>query len=134
VTVDLRVDRDGSPSLSLPLVGRWLRAEEDRLEFRVDGDLLEGEVRLPMAGTIVVRPRRALGGIVGLHRIALDVTVGSTRLHVDGEVGPPPYWRGISLPGRADTGRRTYDVRVSIDVLHLLSQWPHMAAAPIADG
>jgi hypothetical protein len=132
--VVLRVDREGSPTRSLPLVGHWRRVAADHLEFTVGGDLLDGEVRLPTAGAIAVWPRRALGGIVGLHRIELDVRVGSTRLRVDGEVGPPPYWRGIALDGSADTGRRVHDVRISIDVLQLLGLWLDLSATPVPEG
>jgi hypothetical protein len=130
VSVVLRVDRDGSPARSLPLVGRWRRTAEGPLRFTVDGDVLDGEASLPAAGSIVVWPRRAFGGIVGLHRIALDVTFGPIRIHVDGEVGPPPYWRGIALPGTADTDRRSQEVLVSVDVLHLPRMWLDLSAAP----
>ncbi|MCO1660114.1 hypothetical protein [Pseudonocardia humida] len=130
VTVVLRVDRDGSPARSLPLLGHWRRTAEGPLQFTVDGDLLDGQVHLPTAGSILVWPRKAFGGIVGLHRISLDVSVGPTRIRVDGAVGPPPYWRGIALPGTADTARRSHDVLVSVDVLHLLGMWLDLNAAP----
>jgi hypothetical protein len=130
VTVVLRVDREGSPTRSLPLLGHWRRTGEGPLWFSVDGDLLDGEVHLPTAGSIVVWPRRAFGGIVGLHRIVLDVMVGPTRLRVDGEVGPPPYWRGLALPGTADTASRSHDVQVSVDVLQLLGLWLDLNATP----
>jgi hypothetical protein len=130
----LRVDREGSSTRSLPLLGHWRRTGEGPLRFSVDGDLLDGEVHLPTAGSIVVWPRRAFGGIVGLHRIALDVMVGTTRLRVDGEVGPPPYWRGLALPGTADTASRSHDVLVSVDVLQLLGLWLDLNATPPTGG
>jgi hypothetical protein len=130
----LRVDREGSPARSLPLLGHWRRAADGLLHFTVEGELLDGEVHLPTTGSIVVWPRRAFGGIVGLHRIELDVTVGSTRLRVAGSVGPPPYWRGLALPGTADTARRSHDVLVSVDVLQLLGLWLDLNAAPQTGG
>jgi hypothetical protein len=129
VTVVLRVERAGSPARSLPLVGHWRRSPDGPLHFAVDGELLDGHARLPTSGEVVVWPRRVFGGIVGLHRIALDVTVGHLRLRLDGDVGPPPYLRGLALPGRLYSGRRELDVRVSIDVVQLLALWLDLTAA-----
>jgi hypothetical protein len=57
------------------------------------------------AGTITFWPRRFAGGIVvGPRRIALDVSFQRGRLVLDGEVGPPPYLTGITLPGRLSGG------------------------------
>jgi hypothetical protein len=128
--VVLRVERTGTPARSLPLLGHWRRTPEGPLRFVVDGDLLDGEVALPTSGSLLVWPRRTFGQIIGLHRISLDVMVGPSRLRLDGEVGPPPYWRGVALPGRADQGRRTHEIRVSIDPLQLLAVWLDLAAVP----
>ena len=38
--------------------------------------------------------------------------------------------RGIALPGTADTARRSHEVLVSVDVLHLLGMWLDLNAAP----
>jgi hypothetical protein len=130
VTVVLRVERDGSPTRDLPLVGHWERTVDGPLRLVVDGEVFEGEVRFPTTGSVLVWPRRAFGGVVGMHRITLDVSIGPTRLLLDGEVGPPPYWRGIALPGTADTDRRSQEVLVSVDVLHLPRMWLDLSAAP----
>ena len=134
MTVVLRIERDGSPARSLPLVGHWERTVDGPLRLVVDGDVLDGEVRLPTTGSVLVWPRRAFGGVVGVHRITLDVSIGPTRLLLDGEVGPPPYWRGVALPGRVEHGRRRHEVRVSIDPLQLLEVWLDLAGAPTVDG
>jgi hypothetical protein len=126
----LRVERPGSATRLLPLLGRWHRTAEGPLRFAVDGELLDGEVALPTSGSLLVWPRRTFGQIIGLHRISLDVMVGPTRLRLDGEVGAPPYWRGVALPGRADQGTRSDAIRVSIDPLQLLAVWLDLAAVP----
>jgi hypothetical protein len=126
----LRVERGVGPARSLPLLGRWERTADGPLRFAVDGDVLEGEVNLPTTGVLLVWPRRTFGQIIGLQRISLDVMIGRTRLRLDGEVGPPPYWRGVGLPARVDQGGRTDAARVSIDPLQLLAVWLDLSIAP----
>ena len=128
----LRVERDGAAPRSLPLLGRWRRTTDGPLHFTVDGDLLDGPARLPTAGEVVVWPRRVFGGIVGLYRITLNVAVGEMRLRLDADVGPPPYLRGLVLPGRLDTGHRELEVRVSLDVLQLIAIWLELSTVPRA--
>jgi hypothetical protein len=126
----LRVERGVGPARSLPLPGRWVRAAEGPLRFVVDGDVLDGEDSLPTTGTLLVWPRRTLGQLIGVQRISLDVMMGRTRLRLDGEVGPPPYWRGVALPARVDQGSRTDAARVSIDPLQLLALWLDLSLSP----
>ena len=132
----LRVERFSGPARSLPLVGRWRRDPDGPLRFVVDGDLLDAEVRLPTTGSLLVWPRQAFGQVIGMHRISLDVMIGPTRLRLDGDVGPPPYWRGVALNGRVDQGRHTEPARVSIDPLQLLAVWLDLntGAAPTGGG
>jgi hypothetical protein len=130
VTIVLRVERGVGPARSLPLLGHWERTSDGPLRFVVDGDVLEGEVNLPTTGTLLVWPRRTFGQIIGVARISLDVMIGRTRLRLDGDVGPPPYWRGVALPARVDQGDRSDAARVSIDPLQLLAVWLDLSTAP----
>ena len=81
----------------------------------------------PVSGTITFWPRRVLGSIVGPRRIALDVTSDRGRLVLDGDVGPPPYLTGITLPGRLSAGTGSpvadADVKVWIHPAQLLELW-----------
>lgn len=130
MTVELRVDQEGAVPDRLRLTGRWHRTPAGPLHFDIDGDVVEADYRLPTSGSVLVWPRRVLGNIVGLHRIELDVRIGPHRLDVAGEVGRPPYWPGIALPGRLKGPRRSYDVRVSIDSLQLANLWLTLTAMP----
>lgn len=121
VTVVLRVDQPGAAARNLPLQGRWYR-DGAVLRFDVHGEI-DARTRIPIAGQVEVWPRWAFGSVVGMHRIALDVLVGGQRLVVDGTVRPPPYLRGITLPGRIRGSSRGHDVQVSIDPLQLVAMW-----------
>lgn len=133
MTVELRVDQEGAIPDRLRLTGHWHRTIDGPLRFAIDGEVVEADYRLPTSGSVLVWPRRVLGGIVGLHRIELDVHIGPHTLNVAGEVGRPPYWPGLTLPGRLQGPRRSYDVRVSIDSLQLANLWLTLTAAPPAE-
>lgn len=64
-----------------------------------------------------------LGTIVGPRRIALDVESAQGRLVLDGDVGPPLYPFGITLPGRLSTPEVDADVSVHIDPAQLVGLW-----------
>lgn len=123
VTVVLRVEQAGGPVRTLPLQGRWHRAEDGVLRFEVDGEIDAEAVRIRVAGWVRVWPRWAFGSVVGMHRIALDVLVGAQRLQLDGDVRPPPYFRGVTLPGRIRGRHHDRAVQVSIDPVQLVVLW-----------
>lgn len=130
MTIELRVDQEGAIPDRLRLTGRWHSTPTGPLRFAIDGEVVEADYRLPTSGSVLVWPRRVLGGIVGLHRIELDVHIGPHRLSLGGEAGRPPYWPGITLPGTLTGPRRSYDVRVSIDSLQLAHLWLVLTAVP----
>jgi hypothetical protein len=130
--ISLRIDRGAPPGWDLELRGRWTPAAGDALLAAVTGILRGPDRADPATGTITFWPRRVLGSIVGPRRIALDVTFGRGRVVLDGEVGPPPYLTGITLPGRLTAGSgegspeeeaAEEDVKVWIHPAQLLELW-----------
>ncbi len=126
--ISLRIDRGVPPGWDLDLHGRWTPTADDALLATVAGTLRGPDLTEPATGTIAFWPRRVLGSIVGPRRIALDVTFGTGRVVLDGEVGPPPYLTGITLPGRLSAGpgdgsRPDQDVKVWIHPAQLLELW-----------
>jgi hypothetical protein len=123
----LKIDHGTPPAWDLDLRGRWTPTEGDALLADVTGTLRGPDRAHPAAGTITFWPRRVLGRIIGPRRIALDVTADRGRLRLDGEVGPPPYLTGISLPGRLSApAAATSDgdpVTVWIHPAQLLELW-----------
>jgi hypothetical protein len=97
---------------------------EDTLVSHVAGTLRGPDPTEVATGTITFWPRRFPGGfVVGPRRIALEVSTTGGRLVLDGEVGPPPYLTGISLPGRLHTDTGADEVKVWIAPAQLLELW-----------
>ncbi|MDG4837064.1 VWD domain-containing protein [Micromonospora sp. WMMD967] len=92
------------------------------------GDPLEVQVRqAPMAGTRTASVNSAVAFRVGTHRVALTLTDGGTRVHVDGApVATPP--ERTDLPGGGTLTRRPSDTGPAdgYDVT-----WPDGSAAAV---
>ena len=91
---------------------------EQRQRHGIGHRLIAGHRRVEMVARIIRRQQP-----VGPRRIALEVSTTGGRLVLDGEVGPPPYLTGISLPGRLHTDTGADEVKVWIAPAQLLELW-----------
>jgi hypothetical protein len=108
------------------LRGRWQWADDDLLVSDVAGTL-DGD---PVTGRVAVRPRRALGVIIGLRHITLKLTTAGRRLVADAEVGAPPYLLGVGVPGRVAEADTEVDVVLWVDPAQMLGLGLELAVAP----
>jgi hypothetical protein len=108
------------------LRGRWRWADDDLLVSDVAG-MLGGDA---VTGRVEVRPRRALGVVVGLRHITLELAAPGRRLVADADVGVPPYLLGVGVPGRVIEADEQVDVELFVDPAQMLGLGLELAVAP----